>query len=288
MPRASVKGVALNYEVAGDSLPLLFIHAWPTDHAVWQLQIPVFSQFFRTIGVDLRGCGQSEKPAGRNSPETMSEDMFGLLDVLGIERAAVCGISLGGVIAAQMTLDHPDRVIASVWVGAPSDCDRFLITIGNEAIPILDAYLRILEPEGYAGFWQKVWKANIGLLFNEEFVRSRLGAYLIHSLFEERYSRFNADSRSIIGILNGLRGWSILDRLPGVSRPVQVVVGDHDPTLEYCEEQGRLAAGAEYVVMEDSGHFTNLDQAARFNHVVLEFLGRTTSRDTGAQRVAPA
>jgi 3-oxoadipate enol-lactonase len=213
----------------------------------------------------------------------MSEDMVGLLDVLGLERAAVCGISLGGIVAAQMTLDHPDRVIASVWVGAPSDADRFLITIENESMPIVDAYLRTLGPEGYAGFWEKVWKANIGLLFNQEFVRSGVGTHLIHSLFEERYARFNSDARSIIGILNDLRGWSILDRLGSVSRPVQVIVGDHDPTLEYCEEQGRLVAGAEYVRMEDSGHFSNLDQASRFNQVVLDFLGRTTSQDLGAK-----
>jgi 3-oxoadipate enol-lactonase len=277
MPRADVKGVGINYEVAGDGIPLLFIHAWPTDHAIWQLQIPVFSQYYRTIAVDLRGCGQSDKPAGRNDPLTMSKDMIGLLDVLGVERAAVCGISLGAVVAAQMTLDHPDRVISSIWVGGPSDMETFMITVGSETIHISEAYLRVLEPEGYDGFWQKVWKANIGLLFNPEFVQSKVGSHLIHSLFEERYSRFNADASSIINILNSLRGWTILERLGTASRPVQVVVGDHDPTLVYCREQGRLTRAAEFVEVENSGHFSNLDQPAFFNKTVLDFLGRTTA-----------
>jgi pimeloyl-ACP methyl ester carboxylesterase len=275
MPRAEVNGISMNYEVAGDGPPIVLIHAWPTDHAVWQLQIPVFSQYYRTIAVDLRGCGQSSKPSGPNTPVMMSEDIVALLDVLGYERAAVAGISLGGIVAAQMTLDHPDRVTSSIWVGAPSDMDRFLVTIGGETLLIADAYMRVLEPEGYPGFWQKVWKANIGLLFNDEFVQSRLGSYLITSIFEERYNRFNADPTAIIGILNGLRGWTILDRLPGVSRPVQIVVGDQDPTLDYCEEQGRMTAGAEYVLMENSGHFSILDQTARFNDVALDFLRRT-------------
>jgi pimeloyl-ACP methyl ester carboxylesterase len=277
MPRAAVNGIGLNYEVAGEGPPLVLLHAWPTDHAVWQLQVPVFAQFYRTIAVDMRGCGQSDKPSGPNTPVTMSDDIAALLDVLGIGRAAVCGISLGGMVAAQMTLDHPDRVTSSIWVGAPSDSDRFLVTIDGETMVIMDAYLRVLRPEGYPGFWQKVWRANIGLLFNEEFVGSRLGAHLIESLFVERYNRLNADPTPIINILNSMRGWSILDRLPGVTRPVQVVVGDQDPTLEYCAEQGRLTAGAEYVLMENSGHFSTLDQTARFNEVALDFLRRTAS-----------
>jgi 3-oxoadipate enol-lactonase len=275
MPRAEVNGISMNYEVAGDGKPLVLIHAWPTDHAVWQLQVPVFSQYYRTIAVDLRGCGQSDKPTGPNTPAMMSDDVVALLDVLGYERAAVCGISLGGMVAAQMTLDHPDRVTSSIWVGAPSDSDRFLVTIEGDTMVIMDAYLRVLEPEGYPGFWEKVWKANIGLLFNDEFVQSRLGSYLIKSIFEDRYNRFNADPSSIINILNSMRGWSIVDRLSSVSRPVQIVVGDQDPTLDYCEEQGRLTAGAEYVLMEYSGHFSILDQTARFNDVALDFLRRT-------------
>jgi 3-oxoadipate enol-lactonase len=275
MPRAEVNGIKMNYEVAGDGRPLVLIHAWPTDHAIWQLQVPVFSQFYRTIAVDLRGCGQSDKPSGPNTPAMMSDDIVALLDVLGYERAAVCGISLGGMVAAQMTLDHPDRVTSSIWVGAPSDSDRFLVTIEGDTMVIMDAYLRVLEPEGYPGFWEKVWKANIGLLFNDEFVQSRLGSYLIKSIFEDRYNRFNADPSSIINILNSIRGWSIVDRLSSVSRPVQIVVGDQDPTLDYCEEQGQLTAGAEYVLMEYSGHFSTLDQPARFNDVALDFLRRT-------------
>jgi pimeloyl-ACP methyl ester carboxylesterase len=236
--------------------------------------VPVFAQYYRTIAVDLRGCGQSDKPSGPNTPAIMAADIVGLLDALGIERAAVCGISLGGSVAVQLTLDHPDRVTSSIWVGAACDADTFLITIGDETMVIMDAYLRVLRPEGYLGFWEKVWKANIGLLFNEEFVRSRLGSYLIKSLFEERYARFNADPGPIIGILNGIRGWSARDRLPGASRPVQVVVGDQDPTLPYSEELGRLTDGAEFVRIENSGHFSTMDQTARFNEVALDFLRR--------------
>ncbi len=275
MPRTQVGAISLNYETAGSGFPLVLIHAWPTDHAIWQLQMPVFSRDYHTIAVDLRGLGQSDKPPAPNTPEIMTRDLVGLLDALGIERAAVCGISLGGVVAAQMTLDAPQRVASAVWVGAPSYVDRFMITVGGETIPLAEVYLRVLEPEGYLGFWHKVWKANIELLFNEEFVQSRLGTYLIESLFEDRYARWNADARPIIDILHGLSTWNILDRLPTVTRPVQVVVGDHDPTFVYCEEQGRLTANAEYVVIDNSGHFCNLDNPARFNQVVLDFLHRT-------------
>jgi pimeloyl-ACP methyl ester carboxylesterase len=208
MPRAAVNGTHINYEVAGDGFPLVFIHAWPTDHAVWQLQVPVFSQYYRTIAVDLRGCGQSDKPSGPNTPRIMSNDIVALLDSLGHERAAVCGISLGAMVAAQMTIDHPDRVASSIWVGGPSDTDRFLITVGGETMVIMDAYLSVLQPEGYLAFWEKVWKANIPLLFNDEFVQSNVGSYLIRSLFEERYS--NDELATLT---------ELLSRLPGAAEP---------------------------------------------------------------------
>ena len=77
MPRAEVNGIHLNYEVAGNGAPLVLLHAWPTDHAVWQLQVPVFSQFYSTIAVDMRGCGQSDKPPGPNTPAIMASDIVG-------------------------------------------------------------------------------------------------------------------------------------------------------------------------------------------------------------------
>jgi 3-oxoadipate enol-lactonase len=277
MPRAFVNGIHMNYEVAGDGFPLVLIHAWPTDLAIWQLQVPVFSQFYRTIAVDLRGCGLSDKPSDPIDTVTQSDDVVGLLDALGIKQAAVAGISLGGMVAAQMTLDHPERVASSIWIGAPSDSREFFVTIGGETMLIADAYLQVLEPEGYPAFWEKVWKANIGLLVNEEFVKSRLGSYLLKSLFEDRYARLNADPSAIINIVDTMRNWTIRDRLQDVSRPVQVVVGENDPTLDYCKEQAALTKGAEYVLIEDSGHFCILDQTSYFNDVALDFLSRSLS-----------
>ena len=78
MPRAQVNDISLNYEAAGAGPPLVLIHAWPTDHAIWQLQVPVFSQHYRTIAVDLRGCGQSDKPTGPNTPALMAKDVIAL------------------------------------------------------------------------------------------------------------------------------------------------------------------------------------------------------------------
>jgi 3-oxoadipate enol-lactonase len=274
MPYVRVNDVGLNYEVAGSGAPLLLLHGWSLDHAIWQLQIPVFSEHYQTFAVDLRGCGRSDKPTGPTSAEMLAADMVGLLDALGIVRAAVCGISLGGVVAAQMTLDYPERVAAAVWAGAPNHVEEFLLTVGDETLPIIDFYLRILEPEGYRGFWEKVWKANIGLLFNREFVTTPFGGYLIRTLFEDRYMRLNANPSPLVEIIKGQRTWSIRDRLPTVRRPVLVVVGAEDPTLPQCEEEGRLTAGAEYVVIENSAHLCNLDQPAHFNQVVLNFLNR--------------
>jgi len=67
MPRVSVKGVGLYYEEAGDGFPLVLLHPWPTDHAMWLFQVPVFSEAYRVITPDIKGLGKSDKPEGEGT-----------------------------------------------------------------------------------------------------------------------------------------------------------------------------------------------------------------------------
>jgi pimeloyl-ACP methyl ester carboxylesterase len=278
MSRLRINGVEIYYIDLGDDdegVPLVLLHGWPCDHALWMLQTPVFSQYYRVIAPDFRGLGSSTKPAaGPITVQQLSDDVRGLADALGLERFYLMGLSLGGVVAEQFCLDNPKRVRAAVWVGAPSYTDNFLVRFTGREEPILEVYRRYLESGGYAHFWNDVWKPNVDGFFHRSFYETPLGRYLINYLFEERYAKTNSDPSGAISILKGLPGWNVLARLREIKIPVMIVVGDGDPTLRYCQEQHRNLPGSEYHLIRNSGHISPMDQAEEFNRITLEFLRR--------------
>src|SRR3954463_9342905 len=119
MPRADVDGLTLNYDVQGGGEPLLLIPYTGADHACYAFQLPAYTEHFSCIAVDLPGTGDSDKPAGPYSTEGYADQVAGLLGAMGIERAHVAGMSLGGAVALHLAARHPGRVrslsLHSAW-----------------------------------------------------------------------------------------------------------------------------------------------------------------------------
>ncbi len=273
LSKITLDGLTLWYEETGKGFPIVLLHPWPADHAMWMFQVPVLSEYYRVITPDHRGLGNSDKPAAGYTLKGLSNDVNGLMNRLDIEKAFIVGLSLGGAVAQRFCLDHPEKVQASIWVGAPKlPTDEFLFEVGGRKRPLPEVYLEALESKGYIHFRRTVWKANMRHMFHKDFVGSPLASYLIRYLFEERYARLNRDPRGAIGLINALRKEKILHELKDVKMPVAILVGDNDPTLPYCEEQQRCCPQAEYHVVENSGHMCVMDQAEEFNKITLEFL----------------
>ena len=110
MSIAKVDTVELYYEQHGSGAPLLLIMGLAADSMAWLFQVPEFSKHYRTIVFDNRGVGRSSKPAGPYTISQMADDTAGLLDVLGIARTHVVGVSMGGMIAQELALRHPRLV----------------------------------------------------------------------------------------------------------------------------------------------------------------------------------
>jgi len=98
------------YVEAGAGDPLVLVMGFGGDHLAWGLQIPAFAAKYRVIAFDNRGVGQSDTPDTPYTTPMMADDTVGLMDVLGIARAHVCGVSMGGMIAQEIALRHPARV----------------------------------------------------------------------------------------------------------------------------------------------------------------------------------
>ena len=110
MPMTRVDSIELYYEEHGSGDPLLLIMGLAADSTAWMFQMPDFAKHYRTIVFDNRGVGRSSKPPGPYSIHQMADDAAGLLEQLEIERAHVVGVSMGGMIAQELALRHPERV----------------------------------------------------------------------------------------------------------------------------------------------------------------------------------
>ncbi len=110
---AEVRGVHVRFAETGQGPPLLLVHGILVDHREWSQLVPLLATRFRCIAPDLPGFGASDKPAPDTFPytrEAFASALLGVLDHIGIERAHVCGHSMGGAIALTFAADFPERL----------------------------------------------------------------------------------------------------------------------------------------------------------------------------------
>ena len=110
MPKVRVGDIEMHYVEAGAGAPLVLIMGFSGDYTAWGLQIRAFAERHRVIAFDNRGTGQTDTPDAPYTTRMMADDTAGLLDALGIDRAHLIGISMGGMIAQELALAYPERV----------------------------------------------------------------------------------------------------------------------------------------------------------------------------------
>ena len=167
MPSVKAGNINLNYDTYGDGEPLLLIMGFGMSGAGWIPSLPFFNGF-KSIYFDNRGTGLSDKPEGIYTVEAMADDASNLLRALGIAKAKVFGVSMGGMIAQELTLRHPEQVTKVVlgctprWLKteqkfkcpchgsgyyisglnfegpAPRPMDRFKIYVGDDGQLVVD------------------------------------------------------------------------------------------------------------------------------------------------------
>ncbi len=257
MPTVQTNNITMHYEEAGQGEPLLLLHGLGSSAEDWELQMPAFAQRYRVIVPDARGHGRTDKPPGPYSVPQMAADARGLLDVLGVASAHIVGLSMGGMIAFQMAVDGPERVRSLVIVNSgPALVPRTF----NEWLRVRQRLLlaRLFSPARSARF-----------LSRRLFPRPEQEEARVQLI--ERWGR--NDPAAYRAAMRALVGWSVLDRVRDIRCPVLVIAGDRDYTpVEAKRAYADLIPGARLVVFEDSGHATPIDQAERFNEVVLGFL----------------
>jgi pimeloyl-ACP methyl ester carboxylesterase len=267
VPRAKVNDIQLYYEVHGQGEPLVLIMGLGGSTSGWDMQIPTFSREFQVVAFDNRGAGRSDKPASRYTIRLFADDTAGLMDALGIASAHVYGQSMGGFIAQELALSHPQRVRTLV-LGSTS-CGGPQVVAASPGHIALMASLPTLRP-------QEAAEKSLSLLYSAEFIaRSRqelIARFLVEA---ELRPPLDAFGRQVQAAMRH----NAYDRLPQIRCPTLIISGSDDKIVPAGNSRvlAERIPNAELVVLPKAGHGYLVECAEESNVIVLDFLRRHRS-----------
>ncbi|MDT0611212.1 alpha/beta fold hydrolase [Streptomyces lancefieldiae] len=263
MNSTTVRGATIEYDDFGPStgVPILLVHGHPFDRTLWAPQVTALTAAgYRVVAPDLRGYGRSSVTPGKVLLADFADDLAALLDHLGVERAVVGGVSMGGQITMEFQLRHPERVRALVLsdTSAPAETAE-----GKEFRNQLADRLLAEGMDGYA----------------HEVIDKMLAAYNVTALPDVATRVLEmmcaTDPRGAAAALRGrAERPDYRDVLAAVRAPVLVVVGADDvyTPVAQAESIRRLVPDSTLAVIEKAGHLPGVEQPERFNAALLEFL----------------
>lgn len=260
--KADINGHSLNYVVQGadNGLPVVFIHGFPFSHRMWEPQLKALPQRCRAVAYDVRGHGDSDVGNGQYTVDLFVDDLIGLLDHLVIDRAVVCGLSMGGYIALRAVERCPQRFRGLVLCDTRSESDTNEAKVKRAGT---SAAVRLRGVPAFAGEFVKLVLAPRTLEANQPVVRMT------------REMITATDPLGICGTLLALAARTdTTPALPAMNLPALVLVGEHDTLTPPADAQAmaRALPDAALHVIPDAGHMSNLENPAAFNEHLLGFL----------------
>lgn len=266
MPVAKVSDINLYYEIQGSGDPLLLIMGYGMASGNWFAIRDRLAKEHRIILFDNRGTGRSDKPDMPYTTQMMAGDAAGLLDVIGVDRANVFGVSMGGMIAQEFALTYPERVRnlilgctgCGVSKSVPPTPEAMSFLFGPELakLPVDERALRMVP-----------W------LWNQDFIDKNPAAVkrVVTTVTEYPTPPYAYACQG-----NAVMTFESYDRLPQIKAPTLVICGTKDRLIP--SENSKILAsripGAELAVIENAGHGFITDSTDESAGIVLQFLQR--------------
>ena len=227
-----------------------------TTDAVWAQQVPAFSEHFRVLGYDLPGHGGSPAPPGPCTVAGLGALVLALLDSHGIERAAYCGISLGGMIGMWLAAHHPERIT----------------TLG---LVCTSAYLP--PADGWRARAEQVRSAGLAAIAPAIIGRWFTAAYAArHQAVIETFTSglVATDPAGYAGCCEAIAAMDLRPDLAAVTAPALVIAGADDPATppDHGAAIARGIPGASLQVIPDAAHLATVSHPAVVTSALLRHL----------------
>jgi len=216
MPKTNVRDMEIYYEVHGKGFPLVLIRGLGSNADHWYAQIPAFSSYFSVVSFDNRGIGRSRKSDEAYTICMMADDTVALMDSIGISRAHILGISMGGMIAQQIALRYPSNVHGLIL--ACTHCG------GYQAVRTSEEIAKIFVEYISKGSEEAAQKAAT-CLFTERTMKERPE---IIRRYQEVSQRFLPDPATLINQWKAVQGHDTWAELPNIEAPTLVLTGGED------------------------------------------------------------
>ncbi len=261
--RFDVDGVGLVYddEGSGQGTPLVFIHGWTANRHRWDHQLEHFAKTRRVLRLDLRGHGDSDKPAGRYSIGGLADDVLRLLDARGVDRFIPVGHSMGGMIAQQIALTRPERVERMVLVDSVSQMvysrARGAVISASKLVPY-NTFVAI----------------NIQRAFKPGYPKELIKQYIASSQATPRHV--------VMSCYDAMREFDVLDRVCEIRVPVLILHGKYD--IQFPEAQARRIAAncpSATVKIIDTGHESPVEDPQAVTAAIEELISAPDAADSG-------
>ncbi len=258
---AEVDGGRLYYEVAGEGHPVILVHGGLVHSALWDEQFESFARRFEVVRYDAREHGRSVPAPG---PFSHRRDLRGLMRALGVERAHLVGLSMGGGISLEFALEYPEMASSLTLVGAGTDDYEWseeIIASWREVGAAFEKGDKNLAVEVTLRTWTDGPRRNQDEV--DASARER-----VRAMTACNFGLPDADSEEVE------LDPPPLSRLSEIKVPTLVVLGKEDipDILEIGEMLRSGIEGAKKVEIEDAAHHLNLEKPAEFARIVLEFL----------------
>jgi 3-oxoadipate enol-lactonase len=265
MPKTIVNGVNMYYEVQGKGKPIVLIQGFGGAHQGWLFQIPAFKKHFLVVTFDNRGIGKTDLSKEPYTIRTMADDVIGLMDHLGIDKAHILGLSLGGMVAQEIATTYPGRVRKLVL--ASTFASREL----SDANPQLQKAFGVQEALSDAGIQNIDFDRLMKFMTSSAFNRA---IYRMLFTFLLRIQRGSINIKGYLEQINAVGGYNTANRLHLIQAPTLVITGTGDRLVApHCSDliASRIPK-ANLVKVDGGSHALFIEMKDRFNEEVLAFL----------------
>src|SRR5947209_2171421 len=263
---AELNDTTFYYEVAGEGHPLVLLHGGLVDRRLWDDQFAVFAQHYKVIRFDMRGFGDSGLVKRDTKPYSQRQDLYALLQFLSIEKTYLIGLSMGGGLAIDFRLEHPEMVDALITVGAGLSGFEFEDKDNPLWVEAQDAFAKHDIPRA-VDVTLKVW--TIGPSRSAEQVDAAV-LERVRAMTTRNFHRSDDEDAPEPLELEP----PAISRLSEIHVPTLIIVGDQDvrEILIIGDTLEKGIAGAKKVVITGTDHHLNMEKPGEFNRAVLAFL----------------